>query len=126
MNFDFNSSTPIYLQVAFQVEESILNGMFEEEGQVPSTTEISKMFKINPTTILKGFNLLVEDGILEKRRGIGMFVQQGAKDKVFEKRREQFLWSSVPEFLETAKKLRITEAELVQLIRGGFEHELNS
>jgi len=121
VNFDFNSNTPIYLQVAFQIEEGILNNLFEEGGQIPSTTEISKTFKINPTTILKGFNLLVEDGILEKHRGIGMFVQKGAKEKVFKKRRAQFLKVSVPEFISMAKKLQIKESELMELIQGGYE-----
>ncbi len=74
MKIDFESGIPIYLQIADQIEDSILSGMFPEDTQIPSTTEISTLYKINPATVLKGMTLLVDGGILYKRRGIGMFV----------------------------------------------------
>jgi GntR family transcriptional regulator len=87
---DFNSEKPIYLQLAEAIEDSILKGIFEEETQVPSTTEISIKLKINPATAGKGVNLLVDEGIIYKKRGVGMFVCKGAKDRVLQKRRESF------------------------------------
>ena len=74
LHFNFNSTEPIYLQVANQLEEAIFTKAFLDGTQVPSTTEISKEFHINPATVLKGMNILVNDGLLEKRRGLGMVI----------------------------------------------------
>ena len=78
MQFNFESDTPIYMQVAEQIKDAILSGAFLEETQVPSTTEISVTYKINPATVLKGMTLLTDAGILYKKRGVGMFVKKGA------------------------------------------------
>lgn len=121
MNFNFNSNTPIYLQVAFQIEEGILQGIFKEENQIPSTTEISKTYKINPTTVLKGVNLLVDENILEKRRGIGMFVRMGSKKIVFTKRKTRFLEENVASLLTDAKNLKISKEELIDLIEREYD-----
>ena len=72
MQFNFESDTPIYMQVAEQIKDAILSGAFLEETQVPSTTEISVTYKINPATVLKGMTLLPDAGILYKKRGVGM------------------------------------------------------
>ncbi len=69
MEFNFNSTEPLYLQVAQQLEEAIFTGSFAEDQQVPSTTEISKQFHINPATVLKGMNLLVAKELIEKKTG---------------------------------------------------------
>ena len=90
LHFNFNSTEPIYLQVANQLEEAIFTKAFLDGTQVPSTTEISKEFHINPATVLKGMNILVNDGLLEKRRGLGMFVTEGAYMKLLERRKESF------------------------------------
>ena len=74
MQINFQSEIPIYLQIARQLEEAILMGIYPEETQVPSTTELSTGLQINPATVLKGMNQLVADGIIYKKRGIGMFV----------------------------------------------------
>ena len=76
MQFNFESDTPIYMQVAEQIKDAILSGAFLEETQVPSTTEISVTYKINPATVLKGMTLLTDAGILYKKRGVGMFVKR--------------------------------------------------
>jgi DNA-binding transcriptional regulator YhcF (GntR family) len=90
MLLNFNSEKPIYLQLAEAIEDDILKGIFEEETQVPSTTDISVGLKINPATAGKGINLLVDEEILYKKRGVGMFVSLGARQKITEKRKEVF------------------------------------
>ena len=69
-----NEQTSIYLQIAKMLEDGILRGIYPEDTQVPSTNELARTLCINPATAAKGLNLLTEDGILYKRRGIGMFV----------------------------------------------------
>ena len=76
----------IYLQISEMIEDEILRDIINEEEQVPSTTELSKFYKINPATAAKGINLLVDKDILYKKRGIGMFVQTGAKERIMEYR----------------------------------------
>ena len=90
MKFEFNSSEPIYRQVAEQIEDAIASGGFEEGGQIPSTTEISKEFHINPATVLKGMNIAVSKNLIEKRRGLGMFVQAGARKRILSEKRSDF------------------------------------
>lgn len=91
MTFDFDSEVPIYLQVAEEIQDAILCGAFPEDTQVPSTTEISVTYKINPATVLKGMTLLTEEGVLYKKRGVGMFVSPGAAGQIRQKRRPAIL-----------------------------------
>lgn len=123
MQLDFNSEIPIYLQLAQSVEDDIVNGALQEEEQVPSTTEISLHYKINPATVGKGFALLVEEGILYKRRGVGMFVSPGARARLVSKRKEGFYDHFIKTMLEEAKRLSISEEELLRMIREGSNHE---
>ena len=74
MNVNPNIDKPIFLQIAEQLEDSIFTGAFPEETQIPSTNEISALLSINPHTVLKGMNVLVDGGIIYKKRGLGMFV----------------------------------------------------
>lgn len=122
MNFDFNNGIPIYMQVASQIEEGILQGSFKVGEQVPSTTDISKMYKINPATVLKGMNQLVSEGILEKRRGLGMFVTAQGEELLFKKRQQDFSNQLVAEVIAEAKRLGISKEQLVALIEGGYNH----
>ena len=121
MHFDDSGTTPLFQQVADQIEEGILNGSFKEAQQIPSTTEISKGYRINPATVLKGMNLLVERGLIEKKRGIGMFVLVGAQQKVKEARKTEFLNTEVQQIVSEAKKLGITAHQLTELIERGYE-----
>ena len=73
----FDGTRPIFLQLAEMLEEGIISGAFPEEGQIPSITEYSAALKINPATALKGINLLVDEGLVYKKRGVGMFVSPG-------------------------------------------------
>ena len=84
MHGTLNDQSLIYLQIARMLEDDILRGIYREEEQVPSTNELSRCYNINPATAAKGINLLVADGILYKRRGIGMFVSPGGVEKVRE------------------------------------------
>ncbi len=121
MEFDFTSDVPIFLQVAEQIESSILSGVFEEEAQIPSTTEVSVMFKINPATVLKGMNILVDRDLIYKKRGVGMFVSAGAKEKITAERRITFYESYVVALLNEAKRLGISKNQLMEMINGGMQ-----
>ena len=121
MEFNFSGEKPLFQQVADQIAEGIFNGAYLEGEQIPSTTEISKSYQINPATVLKGMNLLVERQLIEKKRGIGMFVLPGAQERVRSARKEEFLNKEVLEVVAEAKKLGITAEQLKQLIERGHE-----
>ncbi|SCU10924.1 GntR family transcriptional regulator [Staphylococcus xylosus] len=123
MNFDFESSIPLYKQVSDQIKASILTDIFKEGEQIPSTTEISKMFSINPATVLKGMNLLVSKNIIEKRRGIGMFVLPDAKKKISEEGRGFFFESRISPMVQEAKSLGMDKKNIMDLIERAFDNE---
>jgi GntR family transcriptional regulator len=107
---------PIFQQIAERVENDILSGALIEEGQVPSTNEFAMFYRINPATAGKGVNLLVEQGILYKRRGVGMFVAAGARERITARRRERFVQEFVAPMLAEAASLGIAPHQLTQLI----------
>lgn len=119
MNFD--DERPIFMQIAEEIENGILSGAFPEESQVPSTTEISARYKINPATVLKGMNLLVDDGILYKKRGLGMFVAKDACIKLTQKRKEEFYDNYIRRAIAEAKQLKLSQQEVLELMKRGFE-----
>lgn len=123
MQFEFNQSSPIYQQLADQLEEMIFSGIFPEGDQVPSTTQLSQELHINPATVLKGMNILVDQNLLEKRRGLGMFVTKGAKEQIMEKRKEGFYQNYVASLIREATKLGITEEHLLTLIQRGYQND---
>lgn len=112
-----DESRPIFLQIAEQIESDIISGSLAEETQVPSTNEFAAFYRINPATAGKGVNLLVDDGILYKKRGIGMFVATGSHARLVAKRREQFSAQFVLPLLEEAAKLGISTQQLADMIR---------
>ncbi len=118
-----DGTTPIFLQIRTGIEDAILSGAFPEESQIPSITEFSVNHRINPATALKGITLLVEDGIVYKKRGLGMFVATGAVHKLQLKRKEQFFENYVAGLIAEAKKLRITEDEIKSMIESGFHDD---
>src|SRR3954464_13999531 len=107
---------PIFLQIAEQIENSVIDGSLAEETQVPSTNELAAFHRINPATAAKGVNQLVDDGTLYKKRGIGMFVSPGAQAKLRQRRREQFAEQYLLPLLSEAAKLGIGGAELKSMI----------
>jgi len=111
-----DESRPIFLQIAEGIENDILSGVLPEETQVPSTNEFAAFYRINPATAGKGVNLLVDDGILYKKRGIGMFVAAGSRDRLVAKRRDQFENEFVRPLVAEAAKLGITPEQLEDMI----------
>lgn len=107
---------PLFLQIAEQVESSIVDGSLPEESQVPSTNELAAFHRINPATAAKGVNQLVADGVLYKRRGIGMFVAAGARAQLLERRREDFARQFVAPLLAEARKLGMGAEDIKKLI----------
>jgi len=125
VRLDMQSDVPIFIQIAEQLEDAILSGALNEDMQAPSTTEISVGFKINPATALKGITKLTEDGILYKKRGLGMFVSKGAREMILKKRKQQFLEKYVVPLISEAKKLSISTEEINEMIKRGLKHELD-
>jgi len=121
VNIDFNSEKPIFMQIAEGLEDAILAGAFEEEGQIPSITEISVLYKINPATALKGINILVDSGIVYKKRGLGMFVKAGAIQQLKEMRKDKFFENYVSSLIEEAGKLGLKENDIKEMIERGFK-----
>ncbi len=121
-----NQEKSIYLQIKEMIERDILRDILLEEERVPSTNELAKLYAINPATAAKGVNLLVDEGILYKKRGIGMFVATGAKEAIRKKRREHFFENYVKDMLTEAANLGISKEELIEMIawdQGGKENE---
>jgi DNA-binding transcriptional regulator YhcF (GntR family) len=114
-----DDSRPIFIQIAEKIEDDIIEGRLPEESQVPSTNQFAAFYQINPATAAKGVNLLVDDQILYKKRGIGMFVAEGARARLIEKRKKQFFDQYVVTMLREAAKLGITTEELTEMIRRG-------
>ncbi len=110
---------PIFIQIAEKIEDDIIGEGLPEETQVPSTNQFASFYQINPATAAKGVNLLVDQGILYKKRGIGMFVAAGAREKLVEKRKEQFYEQFVITMIHEAKKLGITIDQLTDMVRRG-------
>lgn len=121
MHLDHKSEIPIYLQIAREIEDAIFIGAFEEETQIPSTTEISMSLKINPATVLKGINILVDEGIIYKKRGLGTFVCEGASTTIKEKRQKEFYQNYIKPLISEAKKLDLQLPEMMQLLERGFK-----
>jgi len=120
LNLDFNTDKPIYVQLAEGIEDAILSGAYEEETQIPSTTEISVNYKINPATALKGINMLVDNEIVYKKRGLGMFVSTGAKVKILDKRKVTFFETYITTLVSEAKKLSISKDDILKMLERGF------
>jgi DNA-binding transcriptional regulator YhcF (GntR family) len=117
MEYLIDDNRPIFGQIAERIEEDILAGRLAEEEQVPSTNQFAALYQINPATAAKGVNLLVDQGILYKKRGLGMYVASGARAKLLEKRREQFFERYVVTMLQEAEKLGITTEQLTEMIQ---------
>lgn len=124
MNVNPNIDKPIFIQIAEQLEDSIFTGIFPEETQIPSTNEISALLSINPHTVLKGMNVLVDEEIIYKKRGLGMFVKEGAVEKIRQKRQSQFYELST--LISEAIKLQMSKEDIISLIERGYDNERHS
>ena len=117
-----DEGTPLFVQIAEQLADDIVDGALAEGARVPSTNELAAFYRINPATAAKGINLLVDDGVLDKRRGIGMFVAAGAQEQLRAGRRKRFAEQYVDPMLAEANRLGIDTDTLVSLIRGPGWH----
>jgi GntR family transcriptional regulator len=111
-----DDGTPLFQQIADQLVSDIVDGALAEGARVPSSNEFAAFYRINPATAAKGINLLVDDGILEKRRGVGMFVVAGARDRLITLRRNEFGRRLIDPLLTEARRLGISTDELIEMI----------
>lgn len=112
-----DSTKPLFLQVRELIEDQIVNNQLQEGDQAPSTNQLVNFYKINHATVSKGITQLVDEGILYKKRGIGMFVAEGAKHTLVQQRKKAFVDNYVTRLVQEAEKLGITELEIIELIK---------
>ena len=112
-----DEGTPLFVQIAERLAEDIADGGLAEGERVPSTNELAAYYQINPATAAKGINMLAADGLLEKRRGIGMFVAGGARNRLLEDRRKRFAERHIYPLVAEASRLGIDADELIALIQ---------
>ena len=116
-----DDSRPIFVQIAERIENDIIAGELPEDAQVPSTNQFAAFYQINPATAAKGVNLLVDQGILYKKRGLGMYVAPGARAKLLDQRKEQFFEQYVVPMVREAEKLGISPEQLADMIQRGVQ-----
>lgn len=126
MNEILTQEKSIYLQIAEMIETDILRGILLEEERVPSTNELAKQYAINPATAAKGINILVEEGVLYKKRGIGMFVAAGAKENILGRRKSAFYDNYIRTLLKEAKSIGLSREEIITMIRENGEADHTS
>ncbi|ANU16419.1 GntR family transcriptional regulator [Planococcus maritimus] len=112
-----DSTKPLFLQIRELIEDQIVNDQLQEGDQAPSTNQLVNFYKINHATVSKGITQLVDEGILYKKRGIGMFVAEGAKHTLVQQRKKAFVDNYVTRLVQEAEKLGITELEIIELIK---------
>ena len=117
MKLILNEDEPIFIQISKAIEDEILTDSIKEDEQVPSTTELSRLYNINPATVLKGMNILVDKNILYKKRGLGMLENRGAKNNIKLLRKESFKNKFIKNLIEEANKLDIDKDELLEMIK---------
>ncbi|MCM3701482.1 GntR family transcriptional regulator [Paenibacillus macerans] len=117
MTIIFDENVPIFQQVAYIIEDDILNGTFRVDEQILSVAQFSQLFQINPATVVKGIGLLVNEEILYKKRGLGMFVSADAKERIKQKRKERFHKEMLADLLSEADKLGLTTDEIINMIK---------
>ena len=117
MQIRWNDKDPIYRQLHDRMIELILDGVYQDGDALPSVRQISSDHRINPITVSKGFQMLVDEQLVEKRRGIGMFVAEGATDKLHHVERDRFLNHDLPTTVENAKRLGLSIEELLEKVR---------
>ncbi|MBD2872340.1 GntR family transcriptional regulator [Paenibacillus arenilitoris] len=109
----FDDRSPIYQQIADQIKEDVVSGVLREDEQVMSTNQYASFYRINPATAAKGFQLLTDEGILYKKRGIGMFVSAEARQTLLAQRRERFFEEVVDRMLAEAAKIGVPIEEII-------------
>jgi len=125
MTIHFDQTKPIYLQVAQMIRDSVISGDLPEDSSIPSVRRISVDQGLNPQTVLNATHALVDEGILEKRRGVGIFVKRGARELLRQRELNQLQQHEVPEMVTRARLLGLTVKETVQLVRDNFKEQAN-
>ena len=120
MQIAWNDKDPIYRQLRDRLVEMILEGVFPEGESLPSVRQVSSDLRINPITVSKAYQMLVEDELVEKRRGLGMYVTEGARQKLMAQERERFLAEEWPLVLERIERLGLS---LDELLAGSKQHD---
>ncbi len=123
MELPQENEKPVYVQLINWLEDEILAGTFREGSRVPSVSDISVSFKINHLTALKAMSILTDAGIIYKKRGVGMFVAQGASEKIRAERRNAFYYKYIVTASAEAKKLGIELPELIKMTERGYNDE---
>ncbi len=124
MKKSLHDKKPIFLQIKEVIEDQIINNQLQNHEQIPSINQLVQFYKVNHITVSKGINLLVEEGIIYKKRGVGMFVMEGAKGKLLLQRREDFAEGFVLPMLKEAKKLQLSDSaimEIMEKLRGSVK-----
>lgn len=116
MKLTLDSHRPIYLQIKEGIEEDIVNGELVADEQIPSVNQMVNFYNINPVTVLKGINLLVDEGTIYKKRGIGMYVSPGASDKLKKRYLKAFFNDHIKPLTQQAKPLGFTLPEVYEMI----------
>jgi GntR family transcriptional regulator len=124
MTGTLNNETPLFLQIKQRIEDMVISGALKPLEQIPSSTQMVKFYQVNHLTVLKGITLLVEEGIVFKKRGVGMFVHAEARELLLKKRRDQLVDQYVVPLLEEAGKLGITREELDAMMSIAAEKEI--
>ncbi len=113
MNNDWNDSQPIYRQLRDRVVAMILDGALKEGDPLPSVRNVAAEYRINPLTVLKGYQQLVDEQLVETKRGLGMFINAGARDLLLKGERQKFLAEQWPRISATIQRLGLTPKELL-------------
>ena len=113
MDREWNDSQPIYRQLRDRVVAMILDGVLEEGDPLPSVRSVAADYRVNPLTVLKGYQELVDEGLVESRRGLGMFINAGARKLLLEGERQKFLSEEWPRISATIQRLGLKAAELL-------------
>lgn len=116
MKGSLEGDKPIYVQIKEGIEDQILQGELKEGDQIPSTNEMVQFYRVNHLTVAKGMNILADEGIIYKKRGLGMFVEKGAKEQLLKKRKEGFQEQFILPLLREATKIGMNKKDLVDLI----------
>jgi GntR family transcriptional regulator len=113
MDREWNDSQPIYRQIHDLVVEMILDRVLAEGDPVPSVRNVAAEYRVNPLTVLKSYQQLVDEGLVEKKRGRGLFVKDGARDLLLQGERQKFLTEQWPKVCETIRRLGLTAQDLL-------------
>jgi DNA-binding transcriptional regulator YhcF (GntR family) len=112
-----NTEKPVFVQIIEMIEDDILSGVYNVNDLIISTPQISKLLSVNPTTAQRAIGVLTDRGIIYKKRGVGMAVTAEARDKILAARKKAFFDNTVSEFIDSARKIGITDEELIKLLK---------